>query len=180
MKNSLKIIIAIVSIVIVISMLFIVTMVGVIALPWTAMAIYYNFFEEDPPAPSVTYGEFPFEIVYEIGDETVVVNDVFICEFAGYGANEGNGKYRKWKSYVKSTREDGVLIFEDAVRKIYVGVGDPEYYMGEYKNCTLEPNVYDIDKIKNDDLFLPGELEEKYNIKILNWTFSEPIENTFE
>lgn len=179
-KIMIPILTAIASIVIAVSLIFTVSVVGVIALPWTLMGIYYNFLAEDLPAPSVTYCEFPFEIVYEIDDETVVVNDVFVCEFVGYGVNEGVGKHRKWKGYVKSTGEDGVLIAEDDVRKVYVGVGDPEYYMGEYKNYTPAPNVYDIDKIKNDDLFLHGELEEKYNIKIIRWTFSEPIENTFE
>ena len=68
---------------------------------WSSIFIG-NLLSSNPPKPEITYAEFPFEIVYELEGETVTVNDVYVCEYDGIGMNEGVGKYREWKGYIKS------------------------------------------------------------------------------
>lgn len=70
-------------------------------------------FIPNPPEPEITYCEFPFEIVYEIDGEIITINDVYVCQYDGIGANEGSGKYRVWKSYIKSTGEENLILFKD-------------------------------------------------------------------
>ena len=59
----------------------------------------------NPPEPEVTYGEFPFEIVYEIDGEIFTINDVYVCEYRGIALSEASGKCRSWKGYIKSSGE---------------------------------------------------------------------------
>ena len=84
---------------------------------------------ETVPEPQIKEGEFPFEIVYEIDGEIITVNDVYVCEFDGFDWNEGAGKHRKWKGYIKSSGSEGLILLEDGDLKFAVSVGSPEYYM---------------------------------------------------
>ena len=152
------------------------------SLPWV-MIFLGNALAPNPPKPEITYGEFPFELVYEIDGETVTVNDVYVCEFDGFGMNEGQGKYREWKGYVQGTGEEGVILFEEGEVIIWCYIGSPKYYMGEVKYIdAYTPNVV------KESPYLSGtsyeglradELWELYNIRIISWQFSDPIENSF-
>ena len=109
--------------------------------------------QPNPPSPTVTYGEFPFELVYEIDGEVVAVKDTYVCEFDGFGANTGVGKYRKWNGYIKGTGETSILICEDDISLIYCSVGDAEYYMDDERYPTqlpLTPRIYDVLKDSED------------------------------
>ena len=86
---------------------------------------------ETVPEPQIKEGEFPFEIVYEIDGEIITVNDVYVCEFDGFDWNEGAGKHRKWKGYIKSSGSEGLILLEDGDLKLAVSVGSPEYYMSD-------------------------------------------------
>ncbi|MBQ2840423.1 MAG: hypothetical protein IJE70_03665, partial [Oscillospiraceae bacterium] len=59
-----------------------------------------------------TYGEFPFKLEYELNGKKYTVEDVWVCEFNGFGSNEGFGKHRQWKGKVKSTGEDKIVLLE--------------------------------------------------------------------
>ncbi len=144
----------------------------------------------NPPAPQVKYGEFPFEITYEICGERYTVNDVYVCEYDGIEANEGIGKYRSWRGYIKGRGEDesSLVIYDDGERTIYCYVGDAEFYMNDEKypkKRPLEPRVYSVLK-SIPDVYVPDRFETNeeminyYEIKIISWEFSEPIENSFK
>lgn len=136
--------------------------------------------------PQIKEGEFPFEIVYEIDGETVTINDVYVCEFAGFGWNEGVGKHRNWKGYFKSTGEEKFVLLQDGNLKLAVAVGYPEYYMSDptVHGIEYEPYIYYV--ISPDDLGGTtsgvADIEpilEQYKIKLIRWNLSEPIENSF-
>ena len=156
-----------------------------VALPWIILGVGI-LLSPNPPKPEITYGEFPFEIVYEIDGKQITVQDTYICEFDGFGANEGVGKYRSWKGYVKSTGEEHMLMLEDNNTVIYCYVGKAEYYMNDeeryYGVYPITPHLYGVSK--TDDLYYnsmyPDEILEYYKIKIISWEFSEPITNTFK
>ena len=138
---------------------------------------------EKVPAPQITKGEFPFEITYEIDGEIITVSDVYICEFDGFDWNEGVGKYRKWKGYIKSSGAEELILLEDGDLKFAVSIGSPEYYMGD-PSCPYSENTPSVYYIKPNELGGTSlgieSLLEQYKIKLISWAFSEPIENSFE
>ncbi len=157
-----------------------------VALGWSIIFVGMWIVEPNPPRPQKTYAEFPFELTYEIDGDTITIRDVYICEYKGVGFDEGNGKYRKWNGYIKSTGEPAVFLTEDADRKIYCFVGDAEYYMGEesdYELQPLTPRIYDEIKEYSVDtkyFFSSTQIMHHYKIKIIDWEFTEPIKNSFD
>ena len=160
----------------------------ILASPWLAMYTYM-FFQPNPPKPEITYGEFPFELVYEIDGEIVTVNDVYVCEFDGFSMNTGRmEKYRTWKGYVKSTEQNNVVLLHDGDLKIVCYVGNPEYYMSDpeykgdhpYKLNILKQICYSFGTSTSG---VPEEIDklmQQYKIRIVSWQFSEPIENSYK
>ena len=141
---------------------------------------------ETVPEPQIKEGEFPFEIVYEIDGEIITVNDVYVCEFDGYDWNEGSGKHRKWKGYIKSSGSEELILLEDGDLKFAVSVGSPEYYMGD-PSCQWPENTPSIYYIKPNEFGgnTSGSsgiepLLEQYRLKLISWEFSVPIQNSFE
>lgn len=159
--------------------------VGIVGLPWILIAAGIML-SPAPPAPEIKYGEFPFEIVYEIDGEVVTVNDVYVCKYAGIGANEGVGKYREWKGSIKGTGEDGLFIKEIDGKKIYCSVGWLEYYMDDPDDdvaAVPEPGFYIIEKYLTGTSIHGVEdniLFSEYNIRVISYKFSDPIKNSFK
>ena len=155
----------------------------IFVLPWITLALGL-YISPNPPEPTIKYGEFPFEIIYEINGESYTVNDIFVCKYEGIAIDEGSGKHRTWSGYLKSTGKHGVILLEDEKRTIYCYVGDEEIYMDDQDNCEKEPlvpYVYCTIKTKNyEDRLSEKEILEEYNIKLVGWTLSDPIENSFE
>lgn len=141
----------------------------------------------NPPKPEITYAEFPFEIVYEMDGELVTVNDVYVCEFDGFGWNEGVGKHREWKGYFQSTGEDEFVLLQDGNLSLAVSVGYPEYYMSDPTEYDVEKEPYIYYIIDPNELggTSSGVMDiepilEQYKIKLVRWNLSEPIQNSFE
>ena len=179
MKTKHRIILSIVLSILLISILI----VAYFMLPW--IILYWAISSSpDPLLPQITYGEFPFELVYEINGERVIVNDIYVCEYDGLIVSEGSGsKERTWKGYVKSTGDEyGVVLAEDNERVVYCFVGDAEFYMNDPETpegTALTPHIFDK-KIISAEIMQSDELIEFYDIKIISWQFSKPIENTFK
>ena len=162
----------------------------VAGLPWTIIYIG-GYLSPDPPQPQVEYAEFPFELVYEIEGEERTVKDTLVIEHKGVKWNEAQGKHNKWNRYLKSQRVKGyirhnVILFNGLLENgdsaiIYLELGSCEYYMG------LEDDMkyYYYSDIKPGDLVINSrtytgpineeELFEKFNIKIIKKTISDPI-----
>lgn len=156
---------------------------------WAAASIIGTWlFTPNPPKPEVTYGEFPFEIVYEIDGEIVTVSDVYVCEYDGIGANEGTGKHRTWKGYFKSTGEETLVLLQDGNLTLACAVGSPEYYMSDpcrSEVVSYDPYIYYIISPNEFGGTSSGVMDiepllEQYKIKLISWKLSEPIPNSFE
>ena len=155
---------------------------------WASLSIIGTWlFNPNPSKPEVTYGEFPFEIVYELDGETVTINDVYICEYDGTGANEGVGKHRTWKGYFKSTGDETFVLLQDGNTTLACAVGYPEYYMSDPDTPSKEyvPYIYYIispDKLGGTTSGVSDieQLLEQYKLKLVSWEISEPIQNSFE
>lgn len=163
--------------------LILVCIIGVLILasPWILIFIG-GWLSPNPPAPEITYGEFPFRLEYRIEDEVYVVEDVIVCEYDGVDWNEGVGKHRIWKGTFKNTGEEELLVLTDGDTKIYCSVGGADYYMGdkEYGEPYV-PKFYYVTSFENGTVSGGADdLLDKYKIELLDWQLSEPIENKFE
>lgn len=153
--------------------------VTIVSLPWLLMLVC-SVFEPNPPVPQITSGEFPFCLEYRIGDETFIVEDVIVCEYDGIKWNEGSGKHRTWKKSLKNSGQESLLILTDGDIEIFCNVGKAEYYMDDLSypvNEAHTPNFYHV----SSQLFLnTKELLDKYDIELINYQLSDPIENSFK
>jgi len=61
-----------------------------------------SIFSTNPPMPEITYGEFPFRIVYEIDGAEMVVEDVLIAEFAGTRYAGSRVRARQWSGRLQN------------------------------------------------------------------------------
>lgn len=150
-------------------------------------------FHPNPPMPNITYGEFPFRLMYELEGETKIVEDTLICEFDGFGANEARGKYRKWSSHLKSGNEKITLLQNNDIEIFFTpGMNDWEIgavYMGDNEiyhnniNSTF-PNAYCLSGLnatmKNAYIISGEEMWKNYKLKLISWEPSQPIKNKFK
>ena len=148
-----------------------------------------SFSQTVPEEPKFKYGEFPFELVYEIDGEIITVNDVYVCEYDGISADTGSGKYREWKGYIKGTGQGTIFIKDIDNKKICCSVGAADIYMGDcepyYEGGEIpvnEPIIYSIENYANGSrlshIFSEADME-KYGIRIISYNFTPPITNSF-
>ena len=150
------------------------------------------------PRPEVTYGEFPIKLTYSIDGDIYTAKDTVICEFDGFGADEGRGKYRKWTMKLKSGNENLVLLnlrgkndvndLGQTVEELYFYYGNPEYYMGDVELDKQIP-PQDLDEIAysfysdyagyGNSAYKADEAYERYKIKLIDFEYASPIKNKF-
>ena len=151
------------------------------------------------PKPEITYGEFPFCLTYELDDEIKVIEDTIICEFDGFEVIGESGKYRKWKTSLKSENEQLTLLdlrpsgktneLGQKVLELYFYYGSAAYYMGDNNNpFAREAQGFDyvsyeyqtMDGKNGKSGYDAEEAYEKFKIRLINWEVSEPIQNKFK
>ena len=154
-------------------------------------------FDFNPSPPKIKYGEFPFRLKFEINGQQKVIEDVVICNFDGYEWRGESGKYRKWKSYLKSGNERITLIefseniqdkWNHQILELYFYWGNAEYYMSDLSNRPKSGQDFDYINYmyKNAEgkigfsAFTADEAWNKYKVKLLSWEIAPPIKNTFK
>ena len=146
--------------------------------------------------PEVLTGEFPFSITYEYKGETNTLSGVLACEYSGSATIHGEHN-RYWNQetiYHNPNHVENPIVIEQndelqttlAVQEhMYAGyfMGDPlhENYYAAYGYEGPEPYVEYYD-YKND-IYLDDEnrdeILESIGFKIIDFTYAEPIENSF-
>ena len=169
------------------------------------MTIVFVSCTTDDGTPQITEHEFPFHIEYSVGDSVFVIEDTIVCSFDGFTRKGGwHGPLREWRQKLKSTNDysSDVLIIKEYKNKsifrnrenncsfVYLCLGQAEYYMGEPKyEKTSAPCFYYHESFTNPangnlsaerTVLTESQLKEHFNIEILQFSFSSPIENTFE
>ncbi len=150
------------------------------------------------PKPEITYGEFPFKLTYELNGEIKTIEDIVICEFDGFEVIGEAGKYRKWKTSLKSGNERVTLLdlrplkevneFGQRMLEMFFSYGSGEYYMGDEQRYSLKPEIRDYIEYeyKNADGTTGGSsykadvAYEKYKIRLISWDTAPPIQNNFK
>lgn len=151
------------------------------------------------PKPEIKYSEFPFRLTYEIDGKTKTIEDTIICEFDGFETVGESGKYRKWKSHLKSGDTDITLLdlsgknevneLGHTILELIFYWGNAEFYMGdiedgrakeaqdfkwiEYKYQTEEGQL-------GSSAYEEDEAWKKYRIRLIRWEVAPPIENNFK
>ncbi len=164
----------------------------ILIMPWLILMVG-GYFSQNPGFPEITKNEFPVCLEYEINGRRIIVEDVLVCEFDGFGFSEGSGKkFRKWKAYLKSGNSRITLFKNDDIEIYYfpvkddsrlpgVFMGDTEYYSGgtggTYPDAWYTTNYED--KRTNDYIISAISMKEKYNLKLINWECPLPIQNSF-
>ena len=166
-------------------------------LPW-AILLFGLLFTPNPPAPAITYGEFPCRLEYELDGETKVIEDVIICEFDGFKQHGEAGKYRNWKISLQSGNENMTLLdlrplnetteVGNQLLELNFFYGNGEYYMDDDYEWHARP-AQDFDTVcviyETPDGIIGGsgytaeEAWEKYKIRLISWECESPIENQF-
>lgn len=150
-----------------------------------------------PTPPKIKHGEFPFVLEYQINGEKTVVKDTFICDYAGYGFDEMNLVYRKWKSHL-DIHKPWITIFKNENIEIFftpASIGDSfsqeAQYMGDDEIYDKPPNgkvthpypsVYYKEFSNGRDnigMIDKETLLNKYGIILTDYKVSLPITNSF-
>lgn len=149
--------------------------------------------------PVIQTGEFPFRVTYELDGERIVVEDIIICHFTGWDQHSNNR--RNWQTRLTSAPErtvtsrslpilEGEDMEGDRRREfsIYIDVGNCAYFMGDRGNGrspelrlwqTLH-NPYPQRGSSSWGEWMNQTQVENYGITIIEFDFSQPINNTFE
>ena len=146
--------------------------------------------------PEVTKGEFPFSITYEYKGETKTLSGIFECEYSGSNTIQGEHN-RYWDEEIKYENPENVenphIVEENEEKQTMLAVqanlsagyfmGDPLYkdYYKEYGIEVAEPYIeyydYKNDISLNDEN--RDEILKSIDFKIVDFTYAEPIENSF-
>ena len=148
------------------------------------------------PKPEIKYAEFPFELTYELDGETITIKDSIVCEFDGFKVVGEAGKYRKWKSYLKSNGKERITLLDLRPKgekhelgydmlELYFSYGEAKNYMESGKihtsidYCEI-PFLYKTQEgITGGSSYKADEAYEKYGLRIIDWNCAPPIKNTF-
>ena len=143
----------------------------------------------EPEKPAVTYGEFPFTIVYEIDGEIKTIEDAYICKYGVSNNTSSMGKFRIWKMHLASNRkESSSILWHEGNITLTCHIGTAAYYMGEigeHYNSESYRTPHFTERIKEEGggityhSISAEEVWEKYKIRIISYESSDRIENSF-
>ena len=134
--------------------------------------------------PTVTVGEFPFSITYELDGERVTIEDVYKVH---YVRNDGyaDTKSRVYAGKLKSSGEDDTLytLKKDENTRVELWthfyadylMGDTEY--DYFDNEPFEPRIYYYDSEETE--YHDEETLAAQGVKLISFEYPTPIENSF-
>ena len=146
------------------------------------------------PAPAIKEGRFNFSVTYEHWGERKTLSGVFVCEYTGRSFSvEGGDFTRNWEGKIEGIEHAGeiynfaVLIYEtDDGGEIFLDFSlTAAHMMGEpyLADAVIEPCLFL--EYSNEDRTSsyigggPEEIEELYGLKIVEYQYDDPIQNTF-
>ena len=134
--------------------------------------------------PTVTEGEFPFSITYELDGERVTIEDVYKVH---YVRNDGyaDTKSRVYAGELKSSGEDDTLytLKKDENTRVELWtrfyadylMGDTEY--DYFDDEPFEPRIYYYDAQETE--YQDEETLAAQGVKLISFEYPTPIENAF-
>lgn len=136
------------------------------------------------PSPAVKAGRFNISVTYEHNSEIKTASGVYVCEYDGIiWYNVNRDPFVNWKESFEGDIKDGGVIpicHTDDGGEIFISLLlYPEYFMGNPEYADYTPTIraklfYDDEQI--DDANVIAE----YGVKLINYEYDEPIENSFK
>lgn len=161
--------------------LFLPTIIFAVAIIAT---IVYSLISSIAIKPTVTEGEFPFSITYELDGETVTIEDVYKVNYVPNDADD-NHKGRVYVGKRLSSGEDDTnfTLKQDENTRIELWaylypdylMGDPEY--DYFEGEAFEPIIYYYDANENE--YHDVETLAAQGVKLISFDYPTPIENSF-
>ena len=161
--------------------LFLPTIILIVAVLATA---FYSVISSIAKKPTVTEGEFPFSITYELDGETVTINEVYRARYVrndGYADTKGRvyvgeiGDLGEGNTVYTLKKDQNTRV--ELWTKLYPDylMGDPEY--DYFDDEAFEPRIYyyDAEEIEYSD----EETLSAQGVKLINFEYPTPIENSF-
>ena len=143
------------------------------------------------PRPEIKEGEFEFFVTCELNGEIKTLSGVYVCEYDGTSWALDGGYSRDWKSSVKGVEagnqyEVQIGTTEDGGSIVLSYGFYPEYFMGDMETVDMgepEPQLTVTHAMEDVDgvsaIYDQEELARLYNVKIIDYGYDKPIENTF-
>lgn len=144
--------------------------------------IFVEMVFDKPSKPTITHGEFPFELIYEYNGKEITIRDIIICDYNGVSFALDGGNHRDWTCVIKNNNNYGRYIIDRDIENLYIQIPlEADYYMGA-PNANSEiakPYIYYIDD-STGTVYYEQDLSNVVGAKIVSWNPSEPIQNTFK
>ena len=133
--------------------------------------------------PTITEGEFPYSITYELDGKQVTIEDVYKVHYVG---NDGyaDTKTRVYAGELKSSAEDSTLytLKKDENTRVELWthfypdhlMGDPEY--DYFDDEAFEPRIYYYDSQETE--YHDEETLAEQGVKLISFEYPTPIENS--
>lgn len=166
----------------------IISLIVIGALVFVAPILYFfgDIFAEmvfdKPSEPTITHGEFEFELIYEYNGKEIKITDTIICDYNGLSFALDGGNYRDWTCVIKNNNNHGRYIIDENIGNLYIQVPlEADYYMGDpnVNSEIAKPYIYYIDD-NTGTVYYEQDLSNVVGVKIVSWNTSEPIKNTFK
>ena len=160
--------------------------------------IYSLYLWIELPPPTITRGEFPFRLEYEIQGERHVIEDTVIAEFSeSVSGNINRNASRIWNTSLESGEIRFFRIKDDENVRITFQHGLATYFMGDLRNTreffplsapinSMPRIIIQTDSGQNREEVILRTFEEAYEvlsqhgITLISWEYAEPIVNSFE
>ena len=138
----------------------------------------------DVALPEIREGRFNISVTYEHNVEIKTAAGVYVCEYNGViWYNVNRDPFVDWDESFEGDIKDGGIIpicNTDDGGEIFIGILlHPEYFMGdpEYADRTpiIRTELWYSDKQIDD-----SEIIARYGVKLIEFKYDEPIENSYK
>ena len=134
--------------------------------------------------PTVTEGEFPFSITYELDGKTVTIDDVYKVNYVPNDADDNHkGRVYEGKRLSLDESDTNIILKQDENTRIELWTYlSPDYLMGDpqydyFEDNTFEPKIYYYDE--NETEYCDEEMLAAQGVKLISFDYPTPIENSF-
>lgn len=144
----------------------------------------YSLISSIAKKPTITEGEFPFSITYEIDGETVKIDDVYKARYTGNGGY-ADTKYRTYVGGIEGLGDKGTMytLKKDENTRVELCthfyadylMGDSEY--DYFDDEAFEPRIYYYDA--NETEYHDEETLAAQGVKLISFEYPTPIKNSF-
>ena len=136
------------------------------------------------PRPEVKEGRFNITVNYEHNGENKTVSGVYVCEYDGVNWWDINADpYANWKESYEGDIHDGGIIpicNTDDGGKIFISLlMYPEYFMGDPEGADRTP-IIRVELWYPDEQIDDVERIAELGVRLINYEYDDPIENTFK